>query len=145
MKSHLPEDWNSLECITSVVPDALGLPGYPFTGLVLNIQAVTEAHKDPMDGSLCMVIPFGPIKNPGETPWNGAGLCFAELGQVWKLANYQPVLFDSQRITHFNLKGHGYRCSLVLSIDKALYKYEETNRNHWGKHINTGVCNSDDI
>ena len=138
MKSHLPEEWERVECIASIVPDALGLPGYPFTGLVLNIQAITEAHEDPMDGSLCMVIPFGPAKDHSTKPWNDGQLCFGELGIVWELTNYQPILFDLQNITHFNLKGDGYRCSMVLSIDKALFQFKETNRNHWGHHMNTG-------
>ncbi|KAF8576706.1 hypothetical protein K439DRAFT_1366478, partial [Ramaria rubella] len=58
-----------------VIPNSTALPGYPFASLVLNLQAITRAHKDIMDNKFCLVIPIGPKLPRGQEGWEGE-LCF---------------------------------------------------------------------
>ncbi|KAF8573237.1 hypothetical protein K439DRAFT_1251242, partial [Ramaria rubella] len=59
VQKHLPNIWTELEACAHVIPKSTALPGYPFASLVLNLQAITRAHKDIMDNKFCLVIPIG--------------------------------------------------------------------------------------
>ena len=97
-------------------------PTYPFGGFVLNINVATQAHRDPKDLGLCLVLTIG--------QYSGGELCLYEPGLVMRLRDGDMVLFCSGGITHFNLHYEGTRASLVLHSDYAGKGWAE-NRNHW--------------
>ncbi|KAF8576507.1 hypothetical protein K439DRAFT_1273189, partial [Ramaria rubella] len=59
LQTHLPDIWTELEGCADVIPNSMALPGYPFVSLVINLQAITNAHKDTMDNGFCLVVPIG--------------------------------------------------------------------------------------
>ncbi|KAF8579595.1 hypothetical protein K439DRAFT_1281029, partial [Ramaria rubella] len=103
LQTHLPDIWTELEGCADVIPNSMALPGYPFASLIINLQAITNAHKDAMDNGFCLVVPIGPHLPLGQKGWEGGDLCFAEYGIVWELDSYQAMGFASDQITHYNL------------------------------------------
>jgi hypothetical protein len=93
----------------------------PFTGYVVNINCRTNAHSDPGDKAVCVVIPIG--------LWDGGELVLDELGLVLDLKQGHAIVFKSQYITHYNLDYKGKRISVVLQsdarIDGAYDRHEE--------------------
>lgn len=87
-------------------------PGYPFGSIVINLNVVTNGHRDTMDHKVCLVIVLGEHE--------GGELCLEEPGLVLPMKSGDIVLFQSCKITHFNLHYKGERASIVLHSDKAL-------------------------
>lgn len=86
--------------------------GMPFAGFALNLNVATQAHRDRRDACVCVVIPFGNFK--------GGQLCLYEPGLVFDLQLGNAIVFESRKITHFNLGFEGVRHSLVLHTDDSL-------------------------
>jgi len=84
-------------------------PFYPFSGIVINMNAVSTIHRDEKDEDWCALI----IMQDGE----GAELCLLEPGLVLTLKTGDLVLFPSKYISHFNLHFTGKRSSFVLHTD----------------------------
>lgn len=82
---------------------------YPFAGYVLNINCCTFAHRDAKDLEFCCIIPIGDYAK-GE-------LVLDELGLVLNIKPGNTVIFNSSKITHFNLDFEGKRISFVLTTD----------------------------
>lgn len=94
---------------------------YPFSSMVLNINAVTDGHRDSKDDRYCVVIPIGDFQD-GE-------LILYEPRISIALRSCNPIIFDSRGITHLNQHYSGYRSSLVLHVDEALSAYRQTRAN----------------
>lgn len=90
------------------------LPGHnvpafwPFQSLVLNINAITKAHRDEKDCQLCLVIPIGDFV--------GGELCLLEMGLVLDVKPGDIVIFPSSEVTHFNLHFQGLFIVSILCI-----------------------------
>lgn len=109
--------------------DALVLPGnhfslvHPFLSLVINLNVVTQGHRDAKDKSMCLVLAIG--------DFTGGDICLYEPGLVISLRNGDFILFPSFRLTHFNLHFVGQRASMVLHTDKEMDKWTQGGRNGW--------------
>jgi hypothetical protein len=101
--------------------------GYPFTGLVVNVNVTTLAHQDDSDAcSICMVVQWGDAE--------GGAVCLYECGLVLELSAGDAVPFLSEEITHFNTDFTGDRLSMVYHTDKEMRVWTE-NYNHLGNSI----------
>ncbi|KAF8588014.1 hypothetical protein K439DRAFT_1613925 [Ramaria rubella] len=89
LQKHLPDIWTELEACAHVIPNSTALPGYPFASLVLNLQAITRAHKDIMDNNFCLVIPIGPKLPCGQEGWEGGHRGSLVLSTEKALAKYK--------------------------------------------------------
>ena len=89
----------------------------PLTGLVINLNVSTPAHRDEGDDSSigCFVISIG--------PYTGGELCFWEPRLAIEMRSGDVVAFNSKRIVHFNLHYQGIRCSIVIHSDKSSASY----------------------
>lgn len=105
-------------------------PVYPFTGLVLNLQVTTVAHRDIQDFIACAVLPVG--------CFGGGELVFYEPGLSFPLQNGDLIIFFSNCITHFNLWFSGLRASFVFHSDRA-GKEIVTNAAGWRNNIFSGL------
>jgi len=91
-------------------------PGhYPFTSMVLNVNALLDAHRDPQDDRYCVVIPIG--------DFTGGDLVLYEPRISIALESGCPVIMNSKLLTHFNQHYKGKRASLVLHVDKLISSY----------------------
>ncbi|TFK78851.1 hypothetical protein K466DRAFT_465040, partial [Polyporus arcularius HHB13444] len=70
-------------------------PSYPFSGFVLNLNACTKVHRDAKDLHACLVMAFGKY-------WGGE-LGLVEPGLLVDLQAGDMVVFQSQKVSHFNL------------------------------------------
>jgi hypothetical protein len=117
---------------------------YPFQSMVVNLNAITEAHRDKMDSQICLVLPIGDFE--------GGEICMMETGLVIRLKPGDFVVFRSSEITHFNLHYRGkalfypnptpflldcigQRASLVLNTDKCMKSWAE-DCNGWIDNVN---------
>ena len=83
----------------------------PFTGLIININVATVAHKDNGDSGGCIVISLG--------PFTGGQLCLYQPHLAVETRSGDAVAFNSKRYVHFNLHYKGTRCSLVFQSDQS--------------------------
>lgn len=98
--------------ILDTLPMADTPPSFPFTGFVFNINSRAQAHLDPGDHSICVVVPIGDFVH-GE-------LVLDELGLVIALQSGEAIAFRSNCVTHYNLDFEGRRVSLALQTDRGL-------------------------
>ncbi|KAJ3748283.1 hypothetical protein EV360DRAFT_56921, partial [Lentinula raphanica] len=104
-----------LEAMIDIMPLHDTTPIRPFTGLVININSVTAAHKDVGDLGGCFVISLGSYK--------GGKLCLYQPRLAVETRNRDIVSFKSQ--VNFNLHYHGDRCSVVVQTDKQGLLYSK--------------------
>ena len=123
----LPDEYRHLEAIASILPDGNTSPVHPFVGLVINLNAVTRAHRDSKDDTMCLVLALGDFE--------GGDLCLYEPGLVIPLRHGEFVVFPSGDITHLNLHYKGRRASIVLHTDREMSKWAEGDRNGWGSIV----------
>ncbi|KAJ7750866.1 hypothetical protein B0H16DRAFT_1227944, partial [Mycena metata] len=103
----------------TILPHNANCPWAPFGGVVVNLNACSDAHLDPLDlKKRCVVIPL--MKN-----CRGGGLVLHEARLVLDLHSGDVVLFPSGRFTHFNLHYQGIRASLVFHTDSASRQWTE--------------------
>ena len=98
------------------LPKAQHSPAQPFAGFVVNINVLTNVHRDP-DYVACLVVVIGEFE--------GGELVLYEPGIVLQLKNGDVVLFPSSKISHLNLHYRGIRASLVLHTDRSAPMHEE--------------------
>lgn len=116
-----------IEQTFDLLPDS-DSPATPFfSGLVVNINAKSRAHRDDGDLHICAVIPFGSFE--------GGELILYELGLVFELRTGDILIFESTSLTHFNMSYSGTRGSLVLHSDKSIKRFR-TDKNGWGEYLN---------
>ena len=123
----LPDEYRHLEAIASILPDGNTSPVHPFVGLVINLNAVTRAHRDSKDDTMCLVLALGDFE--------GGDLCLYEPGLVVPLRPGHFIIFPSARITHFNIHYSGCRASIVLHTDGEIDKWTHGQRNGWEDNV----------
>ena len=123
----LPDEYCHLEAIASILPDGNTSPVHPFVGLVINLNAVTRAHRDSKDDTMCLVLALGNFE--------GGDLCLYEPGLVVPLRQGHFIIFPSARITHFNIHYSGCRASIVLHTDGEIDKWTHGQRNGWEDNV----------
>jgi len=130
VKQVLPEDYAILSQYVDILPCNDVSAVDPFTGLVLNINVTTLAHRDPADEKFCLILVI--------SDYEGGELCFIETGLVLGLKLGDVVIFPSMKLTHFNAHFRGYHVSLVFHSDKHFRRWVEDN-NGWvgNSHLNT--------
>ncbi|KAJ7098401.1 hypothetical protein C8R44DRAFT_748233 [Mycena epipterygia] len=105
-----PDFAHKLEAYIDILPHNAACPWAPFGGIVVNINACSDVHRDVMDlYKCCIVIPLQKCE--------GRGLVLHEARLVLDLCTGHAVLFPSGRFTHFNLHYQGVRVSLVFHTD----------------------------
>lgn len=112
-KKAFPEEYEEMEAFIDVCPGYINSPAYPFGSLVLNINVRTRAHRDIMDKSFCVTIVIGEFSGEEE-----GDIVFEELGIQVRMRCGWFNVFESTRLTHFNMPYQGIRLSLVLSTDR---------------------------
>ncbi|KAJ7699475.1 hypothetical protein B0H16DRAFT_1225813, partial [Mycena metata] len=97
MYLHRPGFTQELEAYVGILPHNAHCPWAPFGGIVVNLNACSDAHLDPLDlKKQCVVIPL-------MRDCIGAGLVLHEARLVLDLHSGDVVLFPSGRFTHYNL------------------------------------------
>jgi hypothetical protein len=97
-------------------------PAYPFSGVVVNTNIATRAHRDPGDDEICMVLTISDCV--------GGDIVLFELGLVIETRSGDAEIFRSTDQTHFNLDFNGLRASLVLHSDRAGKRWND-DANGW--------------
>ncbi|KII92930.1 hypothetical protein PLICRDRAFT_82571, partial [Plicaturopsis crispa FD-325 SS-3] len=95
IKKYLPEEYKSLSIFCDALPMGAPSAAYPFSGMVLNFCVSTDAHLDPWDDHICVVIPL--------CTFEGGELGLHEPGLVLEGSAGDVIVFPSCHITHFNL------------------------------------------
>jgi hypothetical protein len=129
---YLPEEYQVLVELVSLLPGNPGSAVSPFLSLVVNLNVCTEAHRDAKDKDLCLVLAIGDFK--------GGALCLLEPGLVLELMSGDIAVFRSAEVTHFNLHYAGKRASLVLSSDREFQKWQAS-YNQWKGHAHMNTFN----
>lgn len=111
MAKVLPEYTIILKKWVEILPSNEFSPVFPFSGVVVNVNVATLAHRDWQDLCLCLVLEISDCE--------GGELCMMEPGLVLRIRSGDAVAFPSQKITHFNLDFKGTRASMVFHSDKA--------------------------
>jgi len=107
----LPDSYEKLTHYANCLPGDEFLAGYPFGGIVLNLNIATKIHRDPEDLDLCLIIVISECI--------GGELVMVEPGLVLGQRNGDMMAFPSGDISHFNMDFLGYRSSLVFHSDAA--------------------------
>lgn len=100
-------------------------PMEPWSGIVVNANCASRAHRDVGDDNHCMVMV--------ASDCSGGDLVFHELGLVFSARNGDASVFRSVSLTHYNLDFKGIRGSLVFHSDKAGHRWNK-DRNGWQKN-----------
>ncbi|KAJ6578502.1 hypothetical protein B0H19DRAFT_1062983 [Mycena capillaripes] len=110
LRKLFPEEHFHIQVFASRLPLNQRSPAYPFAGYVLNIGVSSDAHRDEGDKIFCVIIPFG--------EWEGGEFGLHEPRFLFRLRAWDAIIFQSCKVTHFNMDIKGVRCSLVLHTDK---------------------------
>ena len=112
MQKVLPDKFKNLSILVDALPLNEWMPAYPFSGIVINVNIATRAHRDKADEEVCLVITISECL--------GGALVLHESGIVVESDNGDCVGFSSVTQTHYNLDFIGLRASMVLHTDKDL-------------------------
>lgn len=115
MQRVLPDNFQNLAILVEALPLNEWAPAYPFSGIVINVNIATRAHRDRADEEVCMVITISQCE--------GGALVLHESGLVVESRNGDCVGFPSVTQTHYNLDFTGLRASMVLHTDKDLQRW----------------------
>jgi hypothetical protein len=122
MKHYHEEIYEEISPWIQKLPLNSNPPADPWSGIVINANCATRAHRDIGDDSHCMVL--------AVTDCTGGDLVFHELGLVFPCRNGDASVFCSVSLTHYNLDFHGTRGSLVFHSDKAGQRWKK-DANGW--------------
>jgi len=111
LEKHLPDIHSQLSVFCDILPLNIRPTTHPFPGLVINLQACTEAHLDGSDD-----IPFGELDD-GE-------LVLFEAGLMVHLQEGDMFVFPSFHLTHFNMSFRGVKRSIVMHSDKNASRWK---------------------
>ena len=116
MQKILPENFKNLAVLVEKLPLNEWTPIYPFSGIIVNVNIATRAHRDEGNEELCMVITVSDCE--------GGALVLHEAGIVVESSNGDCIGFPSVTQTHYNLDFTGLRASLVFKFhtDKDLQR-----------------------
>jgi hypothetical protein len=126
MQKILPVNFQNLAVLVEALPLNEWAPAYPFSGIVINVNIATRAHRDKGDEEVCLVISISQC--------DGGALVLHEAGIVVEAENGDCVGFPSVTQTHYNLDYIGLRASMVLHTDKDLQRWYK-NMNGWIDNI----------
>lgn len=126
LESRLPDEYQVISQVASILPENAFPPCYPFTSIVLNINVKTRVHRDTCDRHFCLVMPMGNFQ--------GGSLALVEPGLVLDLRQGDFAVFRSCDISHFNLDYVGHRASLILHSDQDMETWRRS-QNHWGHNV----------
>jgi hypothetical protein len=141
----LPDLYKKLAEYGNCLPGDEFLAGYPFGGIVLNLNIATKIHRDTMDLDVCLIIVISKC--------TGGDLVLLEPGLVLEQRNGDAMVFPSGDISHYNMNFVGFRSSIVFHSDCASESWTGSSsyisemstttsrgkylsdRNGWGKNI----------
>ena len=141
----MPDSYKKLAKYGNCLPGDEFLAGYPFGGIVLNLNIATRIHRDTEDLDLCLIIVISKCI--------GGDLVLLEPGLVLGQRNGDAMVFPSGDISHYNMNFAGFRASIVFHSDRASESWTGTpsyisemsttrsrdksisDRNGWGKNI----------
>jgi hypothetical protein len=126
MKEHHENIYNEIAPWILKLPLNAYAPVEPWSGVVVNSNCATRAHRDVGDDKYCMVAV--------ASDCTGGDLVFHELGLVFSARNGDTALFRSVSLTHYNLDFKGIRGSLVFHSDKSGSRWKEDS-NGWQNNI----------
>ncbi|OSD07737.1 hypothetical protein PYCCODRAFT_1352482, partial [Trametes coccinea BRFM310] len=95
LRQYLPQLHEEIAVFVDILPGKTASPSYPFSSFVINFNVMTKVHRDHGDLLACLVLPIGCFR--------GGELCLAEPGLVAKRHSGDVAIFQSFRISHFNL------------------------------------------
>lgn len=107
----MPESYKTLTGYANCLPGDEFLAGYPFGGIVLNLNNATKIHRDPEDLDLCLITVISKC--------TGGDLVMLEPGLVLGQRNGDMIVFPSGDISHYNMDFIGFRSSFVFHSDAA--------------------------
>ena len=120
MMDHHDDIYAQISSWIQQLPLNANAPAYPWSGVIINANHATCAHRDVGDDNFCMVLV--------ASDCTGGELVYQELGLVFAAHSGDASVFRSVSLIHFNLDFKGTRGSLVFHSDKAGYR--------WGKDTN---------
>ena len=126
MKEQHEDIYNEIDPWVQKLPLNAYAPVEPWSGVVVNANCATLAHRDVGDNKHCMVMVVSDCI--------GGDLVFHEPGLVVSARNGDSTLFQSVSLTHYNLDFKGIRGSLVFHSDKAGHRWK-ADSNGWGKNL----------
>ncbi|THU91033.1 hypothetical protein K435DRAFT_675017, partial [Dendrothele bispora CBS 962.96] len=112
-----PDLFARVEAEIDIFPLQDSNPVHPFSSFVLNINVMTEVHRDKGDKNGCIVLVLGQHQ--------GGDICFQEAKLVVETAHGDMVTFCSDEVTHFLLPYKGVRASVVIHSDKISSEYQK--------------------
>ena len=111
IECYLPDTYQKLSRYTNCLPGDEFPAGYPFGGVVMNLNVATKIHRDPEDLDICLIIVISDCI--------GGELVLLEPGIVLAQRNSDASAFPSGGISHYNMDYIGYRASMVFHSDHA--------------------------
>ena len=126
MRDHHLAIYNQISEWIQLLPFNGNAPADPWSGIVVNANCATRAHRDLGDDDYCMVLV--------ASNCTGGDLVFQELGLVLASRNGDASVFRSVSLTHYNLDYQGTRGSLVFHSDKAGQRWQK-DANGWKDNI----------
>lgn len=124
-----PKTASSLREWIEVLPNNASSPARPWSGVVVNANIATRAHRDKGDKRFCMVLVISDCQR--------GDLVLHELGLVIACRNGDASIFRSVGLTHYNLDFDGKRASLVFHNDRAGDRWAK-DANGWIENIYFG-------
>ncbi|KAF9032118.1 hypothetical protein BDZ89DRAFT_596516 [Hymenopellis radicata] len=116
-------DFTVLDAYIDFLPGCPQPSVYHFGGVVVNFNACSRGHRDHGDQNICLVL--------SAHEGTGAELVMEEPGLVVRTYTGDSLVFQSCRITHFNLHYTGKRASIVFHSDRDGSAWAK-DRNGWG-------------
>ncbi|KAJ8503305.1 hypothetical protein ONZ45_g10968 [Pleurotus djamor] len=95
LESLLPLEYKIEKMFADIFPGVDISPVFPFSGIVVNLNVQTLIHRDCKDVLLCLVLAIGDFVD--------GDICFSDPGLRIQLRNGEWIVFDSQRMAHFNM------------------------------------------
>jgi hypothetical protein len=108
LEHHLPDSYKKLAEYANCLPGDEFVAGYPFGGIILNLNIATKIHRDSEDLDLCLIIVISKCV--------GGDLVLLEPGLVLGQRNGDAMVFPSGDISHYNLNFVVFRASIVFIL-----------------------------
>lgn len=107
----MPDSYKKLAEYGDCLPGDEFLAGYPFGGVVINLNIATKIHRDMEDLDLCLIIVISKCI--------GGDLVLLEPGLVLGQRNGDVMVFPSGDISHYNMNFVSFCASIVFHSDHA--------------------------
>jgi hypothetical protein len=126
MREHHPDIYAQISKWIQLLPFNGNAHADPWSGIVVNANCATRAHRDLGDDDYCMVLV--------ASDCTGGDLVFQEIGLVFPARNGDASVFRSVTTRHYNLDYQGIRGSLVFHSDRAGQRWQR-DANGWKNNI----------